>query len=95
MSEDMFESLVSGVASKLEMIYNLLCFGVIMMIQVGFLFIEYGSVSVKTTKSVLNKSTFILVVSSVAFYCFGFGFSHKAYGGLIGTHSFFSTNLTA
>lgn len=56
---------------------------------------ECGSVSVKTTSSVLNKSTFVFVVSSVTFYCFGYGFSHEAYGGLIGTHSFLTTNLRA
>jgi Amt family ammonium transporter len=44
---------------------------------------------------VINKSTFIFVVASVTFYGFGFGFSHHAYGGFIGTSNFFCQGLTS
>lgn len=81
---------------KLNILYvwELLSFGVVLMVQISFIFFESGSVSTKTTQSVLNKSTFVFVVAAITFYCFGFGFANEAYGGFIGTQYFFAQNLT-
>lgn len=81
---------------KLNILYvwELLAFGIVLMVQISFIFFESGSVSSKTTQSVLNKSTFVFVVAAITYYCFGFGFANQAYGGFIGTQYFFAQNLT-
>ena len=65
--------------------WELLAFGAVLMLQISFIFFESGSVSTKTTQAVLNKSTYVFVVSSITWHCFGYGYGNQAYGGFIGT----------
>jgi ammonia channel protein AmtB len=72
----------------------LLGFGIILIVSASFIYFEAGAVSTKSTLSVLNKSTFDLVISSIAFYFFGNGFSKEAYGGIMGAERFFALELS-
>ena len=61
----------------------------ILLMNFGWMLSEVGSVSSKSTLSVVSKNVFCLVVCTLSFYCFGYGFSRNAYGGFIGTETFF------
>jgi ammonium transporter, Amt family len=75
-------------------IWMLLAFGIVLIVSASFIYFEAGAVSTKSTLSVLNKSTFDLVISSIAFYFFGNGFSREAYGGFLGAERFFSLEIS-
>ena len=74
-------------------IWMLLAFGIVLIVSASFIYFEAGAVSTKSTLSVLNKSTFDLVISSIVYYFFGYGFSKEAYGGFIGAERFFALQL--
>jgi len=61
----------------------------ILLMNFGVMLSEVGSVSSKSTLSVVSKNAFCFVISTISFYCFGFGFSRKAFGGFIGSETFF------
>ena len=75
-------------------IWMLLAFGIVLIVSASFIYFEAGAVSTKSTLSVLNKSTFDLVISSIAFCLFGNGFSKETYGGFIGAERFFALDIS-
>jgi Amt family ammonium transporter len=72
----------------------MLAFGIVLIVSTSFIYFEAGAVSTKSTLSVLNKSTFDLVISSIAYFFFGNGFSKEAYGGVLGAERFFALEVT-
>ena len=88
-----FKMLVSHFQDNLLYIWQLLAIAIILLVKISFICFESGSVSTKTTHSVLNKSTFVFVVSFITYYCIGFGFANEACGGLLGTQFMFGRSL--
>lgn len=62
--------------SQIELVWQLLAICMVLLVQISFIFFESGSVSHKTTLTVLNKSTFVFVVTAITYYCIGFGFAN-------------------
>jgi len=71
-----FDTKFEGIRKNVLFCWQLLAFGSVLFLQISFIFFESGSVSTKTTQAVLNKSTFVFVVSALTWYCFGFGFAN-------------------
>ncbi|XP_063682229.1 ammonium transporter 2-like isoform X3 [Bolinopsis microptera] len=67
--------------------------------QLGFTFLEVGSVRVQFTKSILMKNMVDMIISAIMYFAVGFGFAFgdgSSSGGLIGSTNFFlSSNQNA
>ena len=73
---EQFTALLSQYSSQIELVWKMLALCMILLVQITFIFFESGSVSQKTTQTVLNKSTFVFVVTAVTYYFVGFGFAN-------------------
>lgn len=91
---EQFTALLGQYSSQIELVWKMLALCMILLVQITFIFFESGSVSQKTTQTVLNKSTFVFVVTAVSYYFVGFGFANQAFGGLCGTQWLFGANMT-
>ena len=61
----------------------------IIAMQLGFSFLEVGSIHPKNKSNILIKNLLDTYIGALAFYALGFAFANDAGGGLIGTGPFF------
>ena len=66
----------------------------IIAMQLGFSFLEVGSIHQKNKANILIKNLLDTYIGALAFYAMGFAFANDAGGGLIGTGPFFCRGLT-
>ncbi len=64
----------------------------VFMMQVGFTFLEVGSVSSKNTKSILLKNVCDMTVSALCYWMVGYAFQFGEGNSFIGYTDFFLTN---
>ena len=65
----------------------------ILLMQIGFLFIEVGQVHEKNKTNLLISNLIDTFIAAVSFYTIGFAFANDAFGGLIGNGPFFLLGL--
>jgi Amt family ammonium transporter len=56
--------------------------------QVGYFMVEIGSVYTTNKSQLFLKNILVVAISSIVFFCVGFGFSIDAKGGIIGDQKF-------
>eukprot|EP00116_Pleurobrachia_bachei_P004632 sb/3464894/ len=73
--------------------YQLVCSAsIVILMQLGFTFLEVGSVRVHFTKAILMKNMIDMLISGLAYYALGFGIAFgdgSAIGGFAGLSDFF------
>ncbi|KAL5253396.1 hypothetical protein ACHWQZ_G013247 [Mnemiopsis leidyi] len=78
--------------------YQLVCSAsIVILMQLGFTFLEVGSVRVQFTKSILMKNMVDMILSALMYFVIGFGFAFgdgSASGGFIGSTNFFLISET-
>ena len=50
----------------------------IFLFQVGYMMIETGTIKTKNSTNYLLKNLLVMAVSSLTFFCFGYGFANNA-----------------
>ncbi|KAL5270631.1 hypothetical protein ACHWQZ_G001363 [Mnemiopsis leidyi] len=68
------------------------CASIVILMQLGFTFLEVGSVRVQFTKSILMKNMMDMIFSALVYFSIGFGFAFgngTPTGGFMGTSNFF------
>ena len=65
----------------------------IILMQLGFAFVEVGSIHRKNTTNILYKNLVDTFCGAMGFYAFGYAFANFANGGLSGNGSFFCVDL--
>ena len=65
----------------------------IIAMQLGFSFLEVGSINQKNKANILLKNLLDTFIGALAFYLIGFALTNQARGGLIGHGGFFSQDL--
>ena len=66
----------------------------IIAMQLGFSFLEVGTISPKNRTNILIKNLLDTYIGALAFFAIGFAISNNAGGGLIGNGDFFCRNLS-
>ena len=66
----------------------------IIAMQLGFSFLEVGSIHPKNKANILIKNLLDTYIGALAFYALGFAFANEGGGGLIGGGQFFCRGLT-
>jgi ammonium transporter, Amt family len=90
-----FEDIFNDLQDSLLSMWVITAVVNIILMQLGFSFLEVGSVSIKNTSNILIKNQFDTFVGAIGFYLIGFAFMNNANGGVIGDGSFFfCMNLT-
>ena len=52
--------------------------------QTGYFMVEIGSIRTHNNSQLLLKNILVVAISSIVFFVVGFGFSHRAQGGIVG-----------
>jgi len=65
----------------------------ILLMQVGFLFLEVGQVHEKNMTNLLISNLIDTFITAFSFYTIGFAFANEAFGGVIGNGPFFLLGL--
>lgn len=66
----------------------------IIAMQLGFTFLEVGSIHPKNKANILIKNLLDTFIGALAFYALGFAFANEGAGGLVGGGQFFCRGLT-
>ena len=88
-----FDSLVSDMKDSINSFWIITAAANIVLMQMGFAFVEVGSIHRKNTTNILYKNLVDTFCGAMGFYAFGFAFANFANGGLSGNGSFFCVNL--
>ena len=65
----------------------------VLLINFGMMMTEVGTAQEKSTDAILSKIVLSYAVCALSFFTFGYSYANKAYGGFIGTGSYFSQNM--
>ena len=80
---------MSGTHNLPDLVWIVLCAGLVMLMQAGFCCLESGLARAKNRINVAIKNLFDFCVSSVVFWLFGFALMFGAsWHGLVGTSDF-------
>ena len=64
----------------------------VILSQVGYMMKETGTIKMKNNSVILLKTILVISVSSITFFCVGFGFAMEARGGVVGQEHFMGLN---
>jgi len=79
------------ISSGIDTCWVLICSALVIIMQVGFAYVEAGNVRVKNVRSILLKNTVDYVLGGILFFTIGNGVARgKSIGGFIGGDSWFS-----
>ena len=79
---------INTLSEILDTVWVVVVVVMVILAQVGFLMKETGSIKMNHNSLILLKTILVIAVSSLTFFCVGFGFSIKAKGGIIGQANF-------
>ncbi|TGK18737.1 ammonium transporter [Leptospira fluminis] len=74
----------------LDILWVIVCSGIVLLMQAGFLVLESGLTRAKNSINVAIKNVADFGIATLLFYCFGFGLMFgQSFEGLLGTTMFF------
>jgi len=90
------QALTASLAEGIDVAWILTCSALVVIMQVGFAYVEAGNVRVKNVRSILLKNTVDYVIGGLAYVFIASGFARgKSAGGFIGTDGFGGTKPDA
>jgi len=82
---------VEDLAYGLDVAWILMCSALVVVMQVGFAYVEAGSIRVKNVRSILLKNAVDYVIGGLAYIIISHGIATgKSVGGFVGTSEYFS-----
>eukprot|EP00122_Pirum_gemmata_P000017 Pgem_evm1s7 len=93
--QSQFEAFQTAYSSNLDQLFLLIMGFFVFMMQLGFAFLEAGSVRSKNTTNILLKNFMDPVTSAIVYWAFGFAFAYGTSGNaFIGHSEFFLANVS-
>ena len=89
-----FDDVLADMKDSVNTIWIITASVNIIAMQLGFSFLEVGSIHPKNRANILIKNLLDTYIGALAFYAMGFAFANNAGGGLIGSGAFFCRGLT-
>ena len=92
-SKDEFDKTYEDLKASIDVIWIITATINILLMQIGFLFLEVGQVNEKNKTNLLISNLIDTFISAVSYYTIGYAFANDAFGGLIGNGPFFLLGL--
>ena len=92
-TKDEFDNAIADMKDSVNTIWIITASVNIISMQLGFSFLEVGSINAKNKANILIKNLLDTYIGALAFYVMGYAFANEAGGGLIGTGNFFCRGL--
>lgn len=80
---------IENLARILDIVFMVIMSVMILLSQIGYMMVEYGTIKTFNSTDLLIKNTLVMSVSSLTFFFVGYGFAAHAMGGLFGQEHFF------
>ena len=88
------DSIINDMKDSVNTIWIITAAVNIIAMQLGFSFLEVGSIHPKNKANILIKNLLDTYIGALAFYALGFAFANEGGGGVIGSGQFFCRGLT-
>ena len=92
-SKEEFDKTYQDLKASIDVIWIITATINILLMQIGFLFLEVGQVHEKNKTNLLISNLIDTFIAAVSYYTIGFAFANDALGGLIGNGPFFLLGL--
>jgi len=93
-SKESLDMVIDDMGDSVNQIWIITAAINIIAMQLGFSFLEVGSIHPKNKANILIKNLLDTFIGALAFYALGFAFANDGGGGLVGGGQFFCRGLT-